>query len=343
MAVTSKLIVAPRTMISVIIPIYNVAKWLPKCLDSVSGQTFRDFEVLLIADDSSDDSCLLAEDYALHHSNTRVFRGKKRGLSEARNLGIQEAKGDFLFFLDGDDYLEPAALEKLSEAQKRSQADIVQCLFNWVNEDGTISAEDRRHPRPSSSLTCSGKEALGFVFVPENVYYVVTWTKLYRATLFQNIRFPLRQNHEDEVTTPKLFFAASSIVFIDDVLYHYVQRSGSLMKQEAVSFTTATVDAYLLRTAFWKQIGNFTFFATDWRLIVTNLNHFYVSCHQEPLFHETYKKCVCEIRKDRRLLRKAKLPRSQKLSLLCFASANWLYRWLWSLSQIKRNRKEKGA
>lgn len=202
---------APR--FSVIIPVYNVEDFLPQCIRSVLDQTFQDMQIVVIDDVSKDGSLAIAREFAEKHPCIRLCCHEvNKGLGGARNTGIEAATGEYLLFLDSDDYLHPQTLEKVDAAIRTRSADIVEYGFRLVDEQGHYL--NRTHcPDTDAPLTRS----------------VSACNKAIRAGLFHNVRFPEKQYYEDYCTIPKVLMAAGCVVSLDEDLYCYRQRTGSII------------------------------------------------------------------------------------------------------------------
>ena len=182
---------------SVIVPVYNVKDFLEKCVDSVLRQTERDFELLLIDDGSTDGSGALCDELAGRDNRIRVIHQENKGLGGARNTGIEAASGDWLLFLDSDDWIEPETLEKALTAGEQQNADMVLFGFRSVDMQGKelgIFLDALPKNEPLSPKT--HKDLL--------LCYPCAWNKLYKKRLFleTGVRYPLRVWYEDIRTTP---------------------------------------------------------------------------------------------------------------------------------------------
>lgn len=209
-------------LISVIVPVYKVEKYLGRCVESVLSQTYENIEILLIDDGSPDDCPRLCDEYAKAHERIRVIHQENQGLSGARNTGIDHANGQYLAFVDSDDKWSPYFLESLYRALKESDADISQCRWEYMHGDELVESYDPKAPRE----ILSGREMLGRLYIQTGAYYVVAWNKLYKKELFDGIRYPLGRIHEDEATTYRLFDRAKKCVVVDNALYGYFVGSG---------------------------------------------------------------------------------------------------------------------
>ena len=216
-------------MISVIVPIYNVEQYLPRCLKSLEAQTLRDVEFLLIDDGSTDRSGQIADE--CKDPRFRVFHTENHGLSAARNYGIEQAKGEWFMFVDSDDWVSPDYCEApLSEAAA-FDADLV--IFRAHNVRGSKVYNDTNSEFPPGSVNAEKALERGRISV---------WNKLYRRELFDRIRFDNGRAAEDVAITYKLILAARHIVFLDRYLYYYFTRENSLARSH---ITNSYVDAFL--------------------------------------------------------------------------------------------------
>lgn len=211
-------------LISVIVPVYQVEKYLDRCVGSIADQTYRDLEIILVDDGSPDQCPALCDAWAKKDSRIKVIHQKNSGLSGARNAGLAAAAGEYISFVDSDDWIAPQFIERLLEAIHRDRSDIAACSVEMVWEDGS----------PSRSLTdrinCvldryeAQRELLNEAKLKQPVWY-----KLYRAAVIKDIPFAEGKVHEDVFWSYQAFGKAAKVSIIDDVGYYYWQRSGSIM------------------------------------------------------------------------------------------------------------------
>ena len=208
-------------MISVIIPVYNVEPYLRKCLDSVVNQTYKDLEILIIDDGSTDGSGAICDEYGNIDSRIRVFHTENKGLSCARNLGLDESKGDWIGFVDSDDLIEPDMYEVLLEKAEETGADVVEC---GVFKEYSDRTEGHNRTRKVFSRT----EAIRALVNRE--LSNSAWNKLWSNSCYSGIRFPEGRIFEDVATTYRVFDDVGCVSSISECKYHYLQREGSLSK-----------------------------------------------------------------------------------------------------------------
>ena len=205
-------------IISVIVPIYGVEAYLERCVDSLLRQSMRNIEIILI-DDGLRDACgEICDRYAAHDPRVRVVHQENAGLSAARNAGLELAQGEWIMFVDSDDWVEPDFCRLPYEAALAHGADLVIFGNTYHRKDGKII---EKHIEEGAL----GRE--------ESVAYtakrsIVIWNKLYHRSLFHGIRFPESYIYEDSFATPKLVHAARSVYRLDACLYHYVYRADSI-------------------------------------------------------------------------------------------------------------------
>lgn len=200
-------------LVSVIVPVYNVDKYLSKCLETLIRQTYRNIEIILVDDGSNDLSGLICEKYSRKDKRIYAFHKTNGGLSSARNFGIKKATGKYLCFIDSDDYVEYDYIKSLLEVALSKSADIVVCGYDEVNPMAKVM---------------SGKEATIKLLIDQENVDIVAWNKLYRRSLFKNIKYPEGENYEDTLTTYKLYSKAAKVIYVSKILYHYVQRENSI-------------------------------------------------------------------------------------------------------------------
>lgn len=236
-------------LISVIVPVYKVEKYLTSCVTSLMAQSYRNLEIILVDDGSPDRSGDLCDTLAAQDERIVVIHKPNGGLSDARNAGIETAKGDYLFFLDSDDTIHEETLEILWKNLKENQVDISVCSYLAYFE-----GEDIDTVLPEQSIEkMSNIEALWKMFDPEyNVQMIICTNKLYKKALWDTIRFPIGKIQEDEFTTYKLIYKAKTIVYTDLKMYYYLQRSDSITGTGKMSRKNLQVfDAFSERATFF--------------------------------------------------------------------------------------------
>ena len=209
--------------ISVIVPVYNVEKYISKCLDSILAQTYADLEVICVNDGSTDNSGKILDEYAARDSRVKVFHKDNGGVSSARNLALENITGNYVGFVDSDDYIAPDMYSSLLSALEEQDADIAECNIAYVYESGEIKNGATRN----YSLT-NTKEILNAFFLKK--MGIINCTKLFKVTALENLRF----NAEYKIGEDSLFLYeclknTKKVIGIDTVGYYYLQRESSVM------------------------------------------------------------------------------------------------------------------
>lgn len=260
--------------ISVIIPIYNVGDYLYRCLSSVACQTFKKIEVIMINDGSTDQSPAIAADFTKNFSNFFLVHNDKKGVGNARNLGVKIAQGEYIAFVDSDDYIDPNYLLRLYNAAVKNNADVSHCNYTLYNiETGFLHPILIRKPHKGvfSNMYMAKKTVSDFT---QRSYL---WNKLWRRSLFtdHNVEFP-EMYFEDIATTAKLLYYANKAVIINKYLYYYTLRDGGIVK----SFTTYKLNDYVLSLGMLRKFFldegvakkmRFNFFRLACTMTFTNL------------------------------------------------------------------------
>lgn len=210
-------------LVSVIIPVYNVERYLKKCIDSILNQTYKNLEIILVDDGSTDCSSKICDEYAKNDTRILVIHKVNGGQSEARNIGISESKGEYIFFVDSDDYIEYNAIETMLEIAENKNVDMVIADIYSVNEKGEILNEGKgQYTFQNESLFSAEEAAQAFAELDWG-----PWNKLYKRSVHKNIYFPKGKIHEDEAIMFQLFERCDKIVYTNARLYNYLQREGS--------------------------------------------------------------------------------------------------------------------
>ncbi|HBK03289.1 MAG TPA: glycosyltransferase, partial [Clostridiales bacterium] len=206
--------------ISVIVPVYNVAAYLPQCLESILHQDYRELQVLLIDDGSTDDSGAICDGLAARDSRIQVIHQKNAGGAAAKNAGLRAARGEYLSFVDSDDYLEPDVYGFLAKTLEESQADAVQGAFREVYRG-------RTEEKPLKPETLEGYDYL--LRFPKDFTCALLWNKLYRREIFAGVFFEEGHKIDDEYFTYQGFLRPRKLVCTDRVIYNYRKRASSVM------------------------------------------------------------------------------------------------------------------
>ncbi len=226
-------------LISVIIPVYNVEKYLDRCIQSVVGQTYKNLEIILVDDGSPDNCPAMCDEWAKRDSRIKVIHKENGGLSDARNVGIAVATGSFIGFVDSDDYISADMYQLLYDRMLTDDCDISVCGIQLIFEDSTA-------PR---SLTCSGNcildniEAMRAIICESWIKQPVVY-KLYKTHMVRDILFPVGKCNEDVFWSYQPISRAKKVSIFDTHCYFYTQRSGSIMN---TNYSLKRLDALIAK------------------------------------------------------------------------------------------------
>ncbi len=243
-----------KPLVSVIVPAYNVERWIERCVESVLAQTLADLEVIVVDDGSPDNAGALADAIAERDPRVRVIHQKNGGLSAARNVGIESARGSLLYFLDSDDYIDPDCLEVLRGAMVGTGAAMAVGGLVEVDEAGKelqrVLVEpkvvDERGYWDSFEADHQGEEY---------VEYIVSWNKLYDRSIFDHERFDVGKLHEDELIIHRLVARAGKVAFANTSGYRYVQTTGSIMHTPKPGPFLDAAEGFLARSVYFEERG----------------------------------------------------------------------------------------
>lgn len=212
-------------LITIIVPAYNVEKYIKKCVNTIVNQTYRNLEIILVDDGSTDSTGKICDEYEEKDKRIKVIHKENGGLSDARNCGIDIAKGNYILTIDSDDYVDLEIVEFLYNDLKKHNADISTCLPLEIYEN---SSENLKNNCENKNTVLDTQTAL------ENLMYlkdvtVSAWGKMYKKELFENVRYPKGKLYEDLATTYLLFANAKTVSTNTKKMYYYLIREGSIM------------------------------------------------------------------------------------------------------------------
>ena len=313
-------------LISVIVPVYRVEEYLERCVKSILSQTYKNLEVILVDDGSPDQCPAICDACAEKDVRVKVIHQENKGLSGARNAGIDAASGEYLAFVDSDDYVSPHFIEELYQLLQDTGCAIGQCRFSYVKGDGLVEEGD------SAFCIYRGESLMEQLYGPEEkaTCFVVAWNKLYRAELFKEtgIRYPEGRIHEDEATTYRLFHEAKKLVFLDRALYGYYTENGGSITSVFSAKRLQWLTAHEERIAFFKKNGYEKLLPAAYRKLCDACITFYFRCTEQVKDAEELKK---ELRKRLETYRAngaawiAALPLKTRMGYELFSMSPGLY------------------
>lgn len=197
--------------------------YLRRCLDSIVNQTYTYLEIILVDDGSPDGCPQICDEYAARDKRIIVIHKENGGLSDARNAGLDICKGEYISFVDSDDWVDEKYIEILLDLAKKENADIA------IGENIRTKGCSKPSKGNISINVYTPQNALKHLFSQNHIAFTVSWGKLYKKSLFSSLRFPIGKYHEDEFTTYILFYKSKKIVYTSEILYYYYQRADSTM------------------------------------------------------------------------------------------------------------------
>lgn len=212
--------------VSVIVPIFNVEKYLLKCVDSIRNQSYKNLEILLIDDGSTDNSGIIADQLSSSDERIKVVHKANGGLSSARNKGLDICTGEFLCFVDSDDYIKSTYVEELLNACNLNNSDMAMCFYFSVKDNEELFSLDEKYNNGSIEVLTKRQACMKYLKTP----YIVAWNKLYKRKVFDNIRFPDGKLHEDVGTTYKCYWNANKVAIVNRELYGYRVNDNGIMR-----------------------------------------------------------------------------------------------------------------
>ena len=315
--------------ISVIVPVYNVELYLDECINSILRQTFTDFELILVDDGSSDKSGMICDEFGKKDARITVIHKKNGGLSSARNAGLDIAKGDYISFIDSDDWIDNSFLEKLLDGYlKYPNVDLSFCKYRRTPEKG---------PSIGECSIISVEQMWNMYF--ENAFVVIACNKLYKADVFKTLRYPEGKIHEDEFVLHETLKSVSEAYFIEEELYYYRPNEKSIMhdNRRTSKRLINVLEALLLRIGYFISVDNQALIIRMTQLCFYYYNkiYFYLSLKEKKKTKPVIKqfKALCIVLK--------KMPfndKNLKRKITVFSNSILFYNFLYRCKLIVKKR-----
>lgn len=234
-------------LISVIVPIYKVEEYLDRCVQSIVDQTYKNLEIILVDDGSPDRCPAMCDEWASKDSRIRVIHKQNGGLSDARNAGMDVACGEYIAFVDSDDWIHPQFVESLYRAVEEHGAQLAACGVRFVYSEADTAEEQN----VALSTAYTAEQALETLILGKG-FRAVAWNKLYHRSLLEGERFPVGKYHEDEFFTYKVIGKADKLTFVETEMYFYLQRNSGIMGSVSLKHLEA-LDAYKERLDYFRM------------------------------------------------------------------------------------------
>lgn len=219
-----------KDLISVIVPMYNIEKYLPRCIESILNQTYKKIEIILVDDGSKDLCGSIADNYASRYENVKVIHKANGGLSDARNAGIEIANGEWLAFVDSDDMICENMYQVLHDEVIKNNALLAMVDYFSIDENDEIILTSEKGIENTRVLTT--EMFLDYLYTYQAGHYIIAWNKLYYYTLFKDIKFPVGKINEDQFIMHEIVYKAKNIACLTEKLYQYRKVDNSIMNRK---------------------------------------------------------------------------------------------------------------
>jgi len=312
-----------KNTVSVIIPVYNVEKYLQRCVNSVLNQTYTDLEIILVDDGATDSSGALCDFLATLDERVKVYHKENGGLSDARNYGIEKANGEYLTFIDSDDYVENDYVETLVGDMEKHGVDIAIGGHRVVYDTRNIEKTDA-----CEQVVLDKKQAL------ERMLYdtisIAAWSKLFRRAVLGDIRFPVGRLYEDTATTYKFVLRADKISYTSKAIYNYAIRTDSITRKEysakkndIIKSSQEMSDACLSAYPDLER-------ACNRKMVWAHLSVLSQIADSKNKFKKERKELIAFIKDHgKSLLSDEKTPKRDKIAIRCLALGFSFYKLAW--------------
>lgn len=316
-----------KDTISVIVAIYNVERYLSKCIESILSQTYENLDIILINDGSTDKSGEICDKYAAKDSRIRVIHRENKGVAYTRNQGISVAKGEYLTFVDSDDYIHPQMYEILMEYLHKHQAEVAACDYEKVTDTQKVNIINKTDKKFVTNIIESRQDKKRYMYLEQYGNALLVWNKIFKKELWNGIQCPEGKVYEDETVTFKILHRANKIVNIREELYYHVKRANSIT---AISFSPKRLqrlDALETRIIYYIENNDWEFlseaffvYKTDLLVVMKRImeNSEYTMHMLKPYMKKYRWYC-------RKYLGKMKMPAKKKLQYIFFSMFPMIY------------------
>lgn len=316
-------------LISVIVPIYNIEDYISPCIDSIINQTYKNLEIILVNDGSTDKCSEICNKYAENDNRIIVLNKKNGGLSDARNAGIERASGAYIAFVDGDDWIEDTMYEKLYHSITKYNADVA---FG-ITERETRKYFENKHF--DNDIVLRGKEILDAYICPEHVPHILkaAWDKLYTRKVIGDIRFPLGKHGEDGPFNTLIMSNTKICVFVPEIVYHYRDvRPGNISSNNIIStrLFSDRIPIALEQIEVLKSVGRVDLARRQENVYINEILNYFCQVNGSKDNKEVYGKSMNDVIKEAQSLMKDILFRRKvnyklRLKILVFKTSRKLF------------------
>ena len=312
-------------LISIIVPVYNVEKYLRKCIESIINQTYENLEIILIDDGSTDESGEICDEVKNKDKRIIVIHKKNGGLSDARNVGIDNANGKYITFIDSDDYVEKNYIELLYNTISQYDADMSIVSHRVIYEKNNID-------KSTGKVFCATKQEILKMLLYDNGIDTSAWGKLYKETLFKDVKFPVGRLFEDSATIYKLIDKSEKIAVCSKPVYNYIIRNNSISNEK---FSEKKLDLILSTEEMTNYIKNKypeLEKACDRRLMYAYLSTLTQLAKSKVKNKKMQRKLMEYISKNRKeVLKDKNIPQRDRIGLLSTVLGFHCFKCVWKI------------
>lgn len=313
-------------LISVVLPIYNVEKYLEKCMESVLNQTYKNLEIILVDDGSKDNCPKICDDYAKKDARVKVVHKENGGLSDARNAGIRVANGEYITFIDSDDYVDKDYVEFLYNNIEKNNADIAIGSHRVLYDSGKI-IEKATH----ENSVLEPKKVLERILYDDGID-VSAWGKLYKISLFEDIKFPKGRLFEDSATTYILVDKAKIITVNSESKYNYIVRENSITNAKFSPKKMDLIKSTREMSEYVKEKYPELEGAANRRLMYAYLSTLSQLAKCKEKYPEEEKEMVTYIKQNgNAILKDKRVPKRDKFGIISLKFGFGFYKFVWKL------------
>lgn len=335
--------------VSVIVPIYKVEPYLRRAVESIRNQTYSNLEIILVDDGSPDNCGKICDDYAGKDNRIKVIHKENGGLSDARNAGLDVAAGEYIAFVDSDDYIAKDFVETLLTQMEKTESDVAMCSYAvTASEEADESVfdcshraeeQEEDHIRDGSIEVCARSALLSNLYDANHrdaTYFIVSWNKLYKASLWEGIRFPKGKIHEDEATTYRIYDKASKGVYIHKPLYGYFSAPESITRSRFNIKRLDWMDALDDRIRYFEEKEDKVQTAFAKRARADGAIHYYYPLKEELPAEKVQQKRLKSYVKEE--LKSGEMAMTKRAGYLIFLLSAPLYRLLTCVDRDEKER-----
>lgn len=241
-----------QSLISVIIPVYNVQEYLEKCIESVLNQTYKNLEIILVDDGSTDNSPVICDDFAKQDKRVKVIHQTNHGVSNARNAGLNASTGNYIFWIDSDDYIKENCIEKLYALLQKYDADMSICNY--------IQGSDRDYKfieQNDDEEVFNSEQGLEYIYKDHHYSFIMaaSWAKLIKTSLYEGLNYPNGKIFEDIYMSHHLISRCNKIAYKNEIMYYYYQWPESILGKKLYKEKLDYLGAFKERIHFFESLG----------------------------------------------------------------------------------------